>query len=264
MLFVNQSVIITADQTMGSYNNKMENLTEILTQCGLGEKGAKIYLALLEFKIAAISTVAKKTNLPRSTTYNVLKELLKKGLVSESQKKGISYFAAADPRLVVDRAQEAWQRAQTAAPQLLAISQKYQNYPYATFYEGYEGIKSSWRDSIRTPDKEILAYGSIKDIYDYYHDFNQWFIKERVKKKVSVREIGDFCDASFQEKKDSEKELRQVKILPPEIKLNGFTIIYDDKVVIASFKHETAIVIQDREHADTQRQLFELMWQQLK
>lgn len=58
-----------------------EVLIRNLTEFGLSDKEARIYLALLELEIATAFDTAKHAGINRSSTYVVLESLKKKGLV---------------------------------------------------------------------------------------------------------------------------------------------------------------------------------------
>jgi len=264
LTIVNLFAIISVVRVVDTINFMTANLLEILIQSGIGEKSAKAYLALLEIKTAAASVVARKINLPRSTTYNILKGLQKEGLASESRSRGTTYFTATDPRHILDRNREILQKTEEALPVFMQIAEKYQHTPYITTYDGRKGLKVALGDCLQIPNKETLVYGSAEETYNYFPDLPEWFIKKRIKQNIFFREILEESDFSLNEKRSASKEKRIVKLLPKNVKLASVTTIYDDKVAIISFQNETAVIIQDQPYADTQRQLFELMWQQLK
>ncbi|MBS3097523.1 hypothetical protein J4209_01865 [Candidatus Woesearchaeota archaeon] len=70
---------------------------EALRKFGLSDREIKVYLALLELGEALASKIAEKTNTPRTLSYDILENLLKKGLVSYVIKSNKKYFSAFDP-----------------------------------------------------------------------------------------------------------------------------------------------------------------------
>ncbi len=64
-------------------------LWQILSNIGFHEKESKIYLALLETSAQPASIVAKQSGINRTTTYLILEDLLKKGVVKRFERKGI-------------------------------------------------------------------------------------------------------------------------------------------------------------------------------
>jgi sugar-specific transcriptional regulator TrmB len=62
-----------------------------LTDLGLTEYEARVYLALLENPGAAASTLARQARVPRTRVYDVLKGLLERGFVSRTSGKRLTY-----------------------------------------------------------------------------------------------------------------------------------------------------------------------------
>ena len=55
---------------------------DILEQLGLSQREISIYLALLKLGTASIRDIASQTEINRGTTYETLKDLARKGIVS--------------------------------------------------------------------------------------------------------------------------------------------------------------------------------------
>lgn len=62
-----------------------------LTQFGLTEYEARVYLALLESPGAPAATIARQARIPRTRVYDVLKGLLRRGYVSRTSGKRLTY-----------------------------------------------------------------------------------------------------------------------------------------------------------------------------
>jgi len=74
-----------------------------LEKLGLNDKESKAYLALLELGEGNIGKIAKKSGIRRTTVYDVIESLLKKGLISSSRKnKRVVYLAEAPRKLEQD------------------------------------------------------------------------------------------------------------------------------------------------------------------
>ena len=79
----------------------MSELHKKLTDFGLSEKEAKIYLALLELEAATVSEAAKNSGINRSSAYVVLEALRKKGIVGISDDKKVRRYLAASPETLL-------------------------------------------------------------------------------------------------------------------------------------------------------------------
>jgi sugar-specific transcriptional regulator TrmB len=63
----------------------------------LSEKEAKVYIASLELGLSTIQEIAGKSQISRSTTYEVIESLMEKGLMSALTKGKKKYFSAESP-----------------------------------------------------------------------------------------------------------------------------------------------------------------------
>ena len=73
-----------------------------LRKLGLKEKEVGVYLAALELGFSSVQNIAKKADLSRPTVYEIIKELIAKGLMKEIKRQGTTqgertFFAAESP-----------------------------------------------------------------------------------------------------------------------------------------------------------------------
>jgi sugar-specific transcriptional regulator TrmB len=73
-----------------------------LRKLGLKEKEAAVYLAALELGFTSVQNIAKKAAISRPTAYEIIKSLIRRGLMKEIRRKGSvkgerTFFAAESP-----------------------------------------------------------------------------------------------------------------------------------------------------------------------
>jgi sugar-specific transcriptional regulator TrmB len=100
-------------------------LIEMLTKHHFSEKEAKVYLACLQLKIANISTIARFTQEKRSTTYSVVKELQKKGILNEIDKNKIASYSAVPPEALIKTLESQIESFKELLPFFVAITEKF-------------------------------------------------------------------------------------------------------------------------------------------
>lgn len=79
-----------------------EKLLELFKTIGLSEKEAKIYLTLFELKAALPSSIARRSGVKRSHTYNILNQLVKKDLLNELRKNGHLVYELKNPKCFIE------------------------------------------------------------------------------------------------------------------------------------------------------------------
>ncbi len=121
-----------------SFFAPMETLLETLQQYGLSEKEAKVYLTALSLGSAPASSIARNSHENRATVYTLIKELIKKGYMTELKRNSINYFSAVSPDVLNAQLETKYISFQQKLPELMALAEKIGNKPKVQFFEGVE------------------------------------------------------------------------------------------------------------------------------
>src|SRR3989344_3029284 len=238
---------------------------QILKEYGLSDNEIKVYIASLSKGTSKVNEISKKAGLLRTTTYEVLKSLVEKGLVSYAIKSKVRYFEAADPNKLVRILEEKKEKIKSILPELEFLKQSVTEKPTIEFYEGKEGLKTILDDIIKTQPKEMLQLGSAKIFETLNFYFPHW-IKRRVKSKIYARILQENVQTIQELKKRDMLELREIRFLPKNFKINTHAQIYSNKVAIITLNKEELIgvVIENKDIVETQKSLFEELWKTAK
>ena len=128
-----------------------------LEQLGLNSREISIYLVLLKLGNASIRDIAVQADINRGTTYETLKQLAAKGVVSYFPKGKRRVFCAEPPEKLLDLAEEkrhALEQGisdmkQNLIPQLNHLKPDF-NPGNVRFYEGDAGIEFVLKDILAT------------------------------------------------------------------------------------------------------------------
>lgn len=242
-------------------------LAEKLLDFGLSEKEAKVYVSLLEIGTSLVTDVAKKAGIKRSTAYVVLESLANHGLVSITEHKNIRLYTPAPPERLVQNLEEKSRRyielvgiAKSVLPELKSYFAGAGPKPKIQFFEGTEGIKSAYEDTLTSGEK-IRAFASIESMHATLPGFFPEYYRRRAAKGISIKAI--FPDTpEARERIVKNKEEKREAILVPVDKFS-FTPeinVYDNKVIFMSLKERFALVIESEELADALKKVFDLAW----
>lgn len=254
-------------------------LDEHLLQIGFTENECKVYLELLKIGPQPVSTLAKRLNFNRTTTYAVLQSLEKKGLASFYKKQnGVKAYLSNDPNCLVGyldakcRTYDYYRSLiLSLIPKLRRIAEEFNlKRPVVSYFEGIEGVKRVTYDALKS-SKEMYCYLSLHrwfelGLKDFILKYKEYRIKQ---KKVMLRAIApDTKDVRdfFQQNYDADDPLTQILYVKDPEFLGMFTnemTIYDDKVSIIHLEagDEYGVVIQSERIADMQRKIFEKAWE---
>jgi sugar-specific transcriptional regulator TrmB len=239
---------------------------ELLVEVGFSDKEAKVYLALLEMGRGTASQIARSAGIQRTTAYNILDILVSKKLVQLSGKEPKEEYMAESPDKILAllkeqsmALQEKIKKASKLAPQLKA-AQKVGERPQVKFYEGKEGLKEVYEDTL-TSTEEIRAYATLDDMYQALPGYFPDYFKRRAKKKISIKAIIPSTPAVVERMKYNQAEMRTAVLIPEkEFRFSPEINIYDHKVMIASWREKLGIIIESAEIADAMKKIYELAW----
>ncbi|HEY4495767.1 MAG TPA: helix-turn-helix domain-containing protein [Candidatus Paceibacterota bacterium] len=237
-----------------------------LQTLGFSEKEANVYIALLELGKGTVSQISRRAGINRTTGYEILDYLINKGLVNLSGKEPKSEYAVEPPELLVvyfkkeaDGAIERIKKAENFIPHLLRVYAT-QNRPRIKFYEGTEGLKHVYEDTL-TSTESIRAYANVDDVPATLPNYFPGYYKRRAAKGIAIRAIFPKTKSSVELAEHNKEEKREVAFVPADI--YGFSPeinIYDNKVMIASWREKLGIIIESEEIADAMKKIYELAW----
>lgn len=242
-------------------------LSKDLQNFGLDEKEAKTYLAVLELGEGNIGRIVKKSGIKRTTLYDVIESLKKKGLLSMVRRDKRTVYLAEDPRVLEEGLEEKRQKFKKMLPELLSIANFLDNKPKIRYFEGNEGIKEVYKDALNFSDQEMLAWVSEEawDFEDKDFLFN-YYIPRRVAKKIWVRAIAPDLPRMHEYKAADMKSLRRTRLIPAdqfpikvEIDLYG-----RNRIAVMSFAEKMGMIIESEKMYTTLKSIFEMNWASLK
>lgn len=249
-------------------------LHQTLRAIGFSDKESNIYLALITLGDATAAQLAKHTQYIRATVYDILESLIHRGVVSKYKKGAKTHFQALDPRELIhylEREAREKERSfqkqkklmENVLPEFLSLQNFHTTRPKVQFYEGEKGLREAYEDSLTCKGK-MLAYTNVQTMLETLPNFFPEYFQRRAKKKIPIRAIFVQNEVSRARAKLDRQELRETKFLPdPTLTFSPEVKIYNDKMLIASWKEKMAVIIESKEFADLQKIIFQLLWDRL-
>jgi len=240
-------------------------LLSTLKQVGLNEKQAKIYLAALELGETTIKEIAKKAEIKRTTIYDLLSEMLENGLIRQTVRGVKKKFIASSPeelQLIVQKREALLSQ---IMPTLNSMSNVGNVKPKIRFYEGRAGLMEIYQDTLKY-SSEILAFASDDSAKVLRMDWATRYIRQRVNKKIYYK--GIIAQSTLIEKEFATKnqaQLRSTKMIDSKkYPISNEIMMYGhQKIAIISAKDAMGIIIESAEIYQTQKSIFELLWDNL-
>lgn len=149
---------------------------QFLKNLALSEKEAVVYLAALELGSSTIQEISGKSQISRSTAYEVIESLIKKGLMSALSKRKKKYFFAEKPErltTLIDIKEKEFKRRKqelkAILPELKELAGLSRERPRIRIYEGKQGVRRIQEDLLRSKNLgSIEEFVPLDDAYQLF------------------------------------------------------------------------------------------------
>jgi len=240
-----------------------KNLSLILRSAGLDDKEAALYLAGLQLGSAPASEYAKAAGLNRITAYNTLEGMVHRGHFAMVKKVRGKCYEPVAPEYLAIEARKNVDLLERTLPELRSLRGAKYRKPTVRFFEGWEGVRHVYEDTL-TAGGELLNFANSAVVRRFWPRYDEEYVAERVKREIRLRGIAPDDEAGRRVHGEDRERLREIRLVPAkEFDFGNEINIYDHKVAICSFdspKDMFGVIIESKEVAETQRQIFEMAW----
>lgn len=242
----------------------------ILAELGLSPKEIKVYLTSLQLGMQPASVLAKHVKMNRVTTYVICKKLSERGLAHGVTRNNVQYFTVESPESLLQYAEhkkQDWERrrqlVEAHLPEFSVYGGEMSNLPKVRFYEGIEGIKTVYEDTLRH-GKTIRAFLTVETIPPELKEFFvSDYMPELLRRKIdSLIVMPDSPRARRYSARDKKYRRKTVFVGATPFPFETEIAIYGaDRVAFISFRKGdlTAVLIENQAIHHTLAAVFELL-----
>lgn len=230
-----------------------------LQKMGFTLNESKVYVELAKLGSSKAGQISKQTNLDRSSTYNALKTLIEKGMVSYVTVGQIKWFQCSDPKNIVSYMNHKLEIAKEFVPEIDKIRKESKLKENVRLFKGLRGVRTVFEDILRNA-KENLVFGSEGQFSKNMPLFEKQFSKKQENKGIKVRSI-------VRSNREITKQNRKInkRQIPSTTESPVVTNIYENKIAIIIWSDiPEAILIENQKAADAYRDYFNFMWNHAK
>ena len=253
------------------HNTMLPILKSALENTGLSGKQTAVLGVLLENGGSMlVSSLARAAKLNRTTVYDILKELVDKGLASKVKKEGAFRYQSIAPESLpsyVERRRDALEESKRElaelVPQIKLLRSKGKALPKVQFFEGKEGVMQAYEDTLENNKEKILR--DITGIDAVFSTFDagwiEYYLNKRTRLGIRCTDLVPDTAWGRRSADDDKKYIRETKFLPAKFGFGAEVSIYDNKVGIFSYARENpvAVIIEDDTISDMMKSLFDFM-----
>lgn len=243
---------------------KPVNLTTVLQNLGLNEKEAKVYLACLELGSATVQEVSDKAGVKRTSVYNFLEDMKARGFITEVKHGKRILLTAEDPHTLLKKTEEQKKQLEEMLPEFLSIYNLPGEKPKVKFYQGVEGLKRVYEDTLNE-GSQIYLVSDYERMFETVDPEWMWsYAKKRTEKNIKAFSIAKEGARGLEVKKNDVEQMRETRFVK-EVDFETEINIYGDKVALLSFRRPYAgVIIEDRTIAQTLKSMWKIIWNQAK
>ena len=238
-------------------------LIQDLQKLGFSIKEAKTYMILLKLGPAVASTLARHTEIKRTSMYDVLNGLLERNLITSFKQGPYTYFAVDDVDRLKHLEQERLRLAESLTDELKKAQIEKPSIQ-VHYYKGVEGFRELYEDILRICPDEFLGWVNLERFYEGIDDKreNEW-TKERIKKGISLRLLSQNTPLGHEFKSKDSKLNRETRLLPENYPFKTSCLLFDNYITFFDTTDQlTGIRIHNPELFKMQKAIFEMNWAQ--
>jgi len=238
-------------------------LFKVLTNLGLSENEAKVYLSSLSLGQTTILKIAKAGDLKRPTVYSIAESLIAKGLMRIEQKGWKMYYVAENPAKLEKILEQKRQVLKKSLPDFTALYNMEGDGGIIKYFEGIEAVKNI--------HEELLAEMKVREDYFVISDSAKWmssdrkwfegFVKRRAKMRLNNKLLLQDSEIAREYKKQEKANNMEIRILKNEAILSASLTITPHKLLIHHVVPPIMVmVIENKNIIRLHREMFGIMW----
>lgn len=258
---------------------KLKKAEKLIIELGLPVREAKVYTTLFQKREFTAVEIQQLTDIPSTKVYDVLRQLIGKGMCKEKKVGRHKKYEAVNPETVFSQIQDDFEEkkniAKSASTILSSIFEEREEednpLDYIEVLKDKNQIHSRWVEYQRNVKKEILAFTKAPYTHSSFNDniddeFNA------LRKGVTIRSIYEYKDMTDKDRETiisswiaSGEEARIVEELPVKM------AIFDERITMISLNDPislkpslTTMIVNHPSFAKTMKYIFNSIWEKAK
>lgn len=238
------------------------NVAQTLKELGLPKNKADVYLTVLQMGRGSVQEIAAKCGIARTTVHEILLQLLEMGLVGYTAHGKARVYVAEHPNKLLELQDHRARMVKTILPELELMCNTEGMRPKVRFYEGAEGIKTIFEDTLRVSNKMLHGILSMEDLYAVPgKTYMDNYVRRRVALGIHLNVIRSESKEVAVNWPTSNYEDRDVRYSPSYLVFPMTMYLYDTKVALLGTKKEHfGMIIESPDLYGTMKNLYDVLW----
>ena len=236
----------------------------MLTDIGLSENEATVYIASISIGPSTILELSKETSLPRTTVYGIVEQLKKSGIMFKEVKGFKHRYTAERPDKLSKVFKNRYSEFEKNIPELEKIYGSKEGDTTIKTYEGINAIKGVYEDLLSDikPGEEYLVLSDQEQWQKIDKDYFTKFLERRAKLPIKIKMLLQDSPAARHSLKYQRNYNAEVRILPNRVRLTTNLIIIPKRVVVHQITSPIfAMTMENKNIINMHRESFNIMWE---
>ncbi|MDB5195119.1 MAG: Transcriptional regulator, TrmB [Parcubacteria group bacterium] len=246
--------------------NQQNSFQISLEGLGLSENESRVYLSMLSLGPASILNISKAADVNRTTIYNVIENLNRKGLTRVDAQGFKKLYVAEHPRRLETMLERRKDDFKELFPELEALFNLKGGQSFVRYYEGSESVRNLYFDLLDELEhnEEFLVIGDPEKWEQVNKSFGAEFIKQRNKRKLRIRMMLTDSETGRKYKQFERNFQEEIKFLPADSRIDTNLVITLRKILIQQMVNPiVAVTIETGSIVTMHQELFNVMWRTL-
>lgn len=242
---------------------KNEKLLHILTEIGLSEDEASVYLSTLSLGTTSVLRISQATNIKRTTVYGIIDSLKEKGLMRVELKGLKQFYAAENPErleIMLERRKSDFTK---NLPEFMALYKLEGGESVMKYYTGIPAMQEVYRNMLKElkPRDFYFVIANQENWYNLDPKFALAHMEERSKKNIVSKLLFQDSPTAREHHKLQRNYNQEVRLLPLGTSLNVDTVLVPTKFITLELTPPyRTIVIENKSIIELHKEMFEIMW----
>ena len=233
-----------------------------LERLGYNHNEITVYLAMMRLGETTVTEIARKTQLPRSTTQLTVQSLQKRGLAALTIRRNNWVWIAENPSKFLLDLHDKEVLLQKLLPELQLLRHESKKKPILKFYSGINSINVILETVVQS-QYSVKVLGSVPHMCQYLGvEMVEDFFEKMFKGNVQIQLLSTTSDFVLNLKKQSESGKNRVRLFDDEHLTQVVYILFNSQVaiILLSAQESIGVVFADVGMAESTSLFFDQIW----
>jgi DNA-binding MarR family transcriptional regulator len=243
----------------------LESIKNNLKELDFSSNEIQVYIALTQLGESVASKIAKKADLPRTTTIGILKNLESKNYLTSHAYRGKTYFWIESPKALEESLKNKIKIAESLNVFLSDLYRAEADFPSAEIYDTKSRVKKFIENSLISLNKKTTIFtidtpGEGNYLKIFSEQFGNRLFELKNKKDIFTKTLIPHGSFATIDKNKLENQNIEVREMPRGVNYKSSLWIMGNKVVLFSGRYPFIVCVKHKLITDGMKSIYDFLW----